>query len=243
MGSASTARIVSNVLRQCPEARATLLYGSAARGEATEKSDVDVLVITAEPCRVELGPPYSVLVVTLEEWLKAPARFRAEVLREAVVLYASRLRIRDLVAGEPWLLLRYTASSPSSRACASRIVAGLEKKGFVERVAPGVVLVPLKAAERLIEALEACGARLAASKIVLHRVATMYCGRCPYCGLGIVETDYGEARRKLREHILAAHRERLEEQAERLRMEGKGLPGGSLRGLAGYIASTVIHEC
>ena len=113
----------------------------------------------------------------------------------------------------------------------------------MERVAPGAVLVPLQAAERLIEALEACRARPASSRIVLYRVATMYCGRCPFCGLRIVEADYGEARRKLREHILAAHRERLEEQAERPRKEGKGLPEGSLRGLAGYIASMNIIEC
>ncbi len=243
MDSASATNLAGMVLSLCPGAQAVLLYGSAARGEATEKSDVDVLVISSEPCRVELGPPYSVVLLTLEEWLGAPETFRAEVLRDALVLYASGLRLRDLVAGEPWLLVRYTAPAPSSRACVSRAVAELEKKGFVERVAPGTVLAPLKAVDKLFEVIEGCGARISSSRTIVYRVTRMYCGRCPYCGARIVEVDYEEAKKRLREHLLVAHRDRVEEVAEKLRREGKGLPGGSLRGLAGYLASLAISEC
>ena len=241
--TASIAGVVVEILRQCPKARAVLLYGSAARGEASEKSDVDILVISSEPCRAGLGPPYSVLVLSPEEWLKAPERFRAELLRDALVLYASGLRLRDLVAGKPWLLIRYTASAPSSRACASRAVVGLEKKGLVERVARGTVLAPLKVVDKLVEVLEACGAKVVSSRTIVYRLTRMYCGRCPYCGTRVVEADYGEAKKRLREHLLAVHRDRLEEQAEKLKKEGKGLPGGGLRGLAGFIASLVIAEC
>ena len=71
----------------------------------------------------------------------------------------------------------------------------------------------------------------------------MWCGRCPYCGMEIVEVDYEEAKRRLREHLLTTHMDRLREQAEKLQREGRGLPGGSLRGLAGYLASLLIQEC
>lgn len=59
----------------------------------------------------------------------------------------------------------------------------------------------------------------------------------------MVEAGYEEAKKRLREHLLVVHRDRLEEQAERLKKEGKGLPGGGLRGLAGYIASMSVDEC
>jgi len=243
MACGSSASLVEEVLRQCPAARAVLLYGSAARGEATGKSDVDILVLAAEPCRVELEPPCSVLVLTLGEWLQAREGFVGEVLRDALVLHVSGIRLRELAAAEPWLLLRYTASSPSARACASRAVARLEERGLVERVAPGVVLAPGRLAGRLLEELSRCGARTVSSRTVLYRLRRLYCGRCHYCGHEVVEASYEEAKRALREHLLQAHRDRLVEQAERLQGQGKGLPGGGLRGLAGFIAALLVREC
>ncbi len=243
MGCGSAADMVREVLEQCPGARAVMLYGSAARGEATGKSDVDVLVLASEPCSVELEPPCSVLVLTLEEWLNARPEFRAEVLLDALVLHASGIRLRVLAAGEPWLLVRYTAPSPRARACASKAVARLAKRGLVERVSPGTAMTPLRVASRLLEALQGCGASIASSRIVIYRVARLYCGRCPYCGMEVVEAGYEEAKKRLREHLLTAHMDRLREQAEKLEREGQGIPGGGLKGLAGYIASQAVREC
>ena len=71
----------------------------------------------------------------------------------------------------------------------------------------------------------------------------MYCGRCPYCSLEVRGEGYREAKRRLKEHLLVVHREKLEEQIERLIREGSGVPGGGLEGFAGFIASLVVGEC
>ncbi len=241
--SGSPASVAGEVLRQCPSARAVLLYGSAARGEATGKSDVDILVLAGERCSVELGPPYSILVLTLEEWLGAREEFRREVLRDALVLYAEGIRLRELTAAEPWLLVSYTAKTPAARACASRAVARLEERGLLEKVARGVILAPDRLAARLLEALEDCGATIASSRTVLYRPRRLYCGRCPYCGHEVVAATREEAKKLLRKHLLHAHMDRLEEQARSLRGQGKKLPGGSLRGLAGFTAAYLVKEC
>ena len=57
MACGSSASIVEEVLKQCPRVRAVLLYGSAARGETTSRSDIDILVLAGERCSVELEPP------------------------------------------------------------------------------------------------------------------------------------------------------------------------------------------
>ncbi len=243
MESGSPASVAGEVLQRCPSARAVRLYGSAARGEATGKSDVDLLVLAGERCRVELGPPYSILVLTLEEWLGAGEEFRREVLRDALILYAEGIRLRELTAAEPWLLVSYTARTPAARACASRAVARLEERGLLERVARGVILAPERLAAMLLEALGGCGATAASSRTVLYRPRRIYCGRCPYCGHEVAAATREEAKKLLREHLLQAHRDMVEEEARSLRERGKKLPGGSLRGLAGFTAAYLVKEC
>ena len=238
-----SAKIVEEVLAQCPEAKVILIYGSAARGEARADSDIDVLVTAEARCRVELGSPYSVVVLTMDEWFRVGEEFRWEVLRDAILAYARGVRLRDLVVGEPWLLVHYTSSNPQARSCASRLTSSLSRRGLLEKVAPGVVLAPQRAARIVLEGLEACGARVAGSRAVLYRVWRGFCGYCPYCGFEVVGGDYEVVKRGLREHLLGDHRDIVVDRAERLRREGKGLPGGSLKGLAGYMASMLVREC
>ena len=66
-------------------------------------------------------------------------------------------------------------------------------------------------------------------------------GKCPYCGVEVAGAGYEEVKKALREHILAVHRDVLEQLAEKQRRRGRGLPGRSLRGLAGYLASLAVE--
>ena len=119
----------------------------------------------------------------------------------------------------------------------------LEERGLVERIARGTILVPERLAGRLLEAVESCGAAAASSRIVLYKLSHLYCGRCPYCGYEVVAVRREEAKRLLREHLLYMHREQLDEEARRLRERGKKLPGGGIRGLAGFTAAYLVEEC
>ena len=79
-----------------------ILFGSYARGEATERSDIDLLIIQpsnlprykrSTPIRLalkELFPSKDIVVYTpeeVEEWKSASTSFIASVLREGRVLY------------------------------------------------------------------------------------------------------------------------------------------------------------
>ena len=79
-----------------------ILFGSYARGDATEYSDIDILVIQhsdlprhkrATPIRLALRgffPSKDIVVYTpeeVEEWKSASTSFIASVLREGRVLY------------------------------------------------------------------------------------------------------------------------------------------------------------
>jgi len=82
-----------------------ILFGSYARGEATEESDIDILIIQASdlprykrstPIRLALRglfPSKDIVIYTpeeVEEWKSASTSFIASVLREGRILYEKK---------------------------------------------------------------------------------------------------------------------------------------------------------
>ncbi len=93
--------IVKRILR-VTQPEKIILFGSYARGEADENSDVDILIIQdsnlprykrSTPIRLALMglfPSKDILVYTpkeVEEWKSASTSFIASVLREGKILY------------------------------------------------------------------------------------------------------------------------------------------------------------
>lgn len=93
--------IVGRILR-VTQPEKIILFGSYARGEATEKSDIDIFIIQdsdlprykrSTPIRLALRglfPSKDIIVYTpaeVEEWKSASTSFIASVLREGKILY------------------------------------------------------------------------------------------------------------------------------------------------------------
>lgn len=99
------AKRVSRILADAvPSIQAVVLFGSVARGDATESSDIDLLVLASDPelvpskLRSSLPPKYrdqrlSLLVYTVEEFMghyREGALFIAHVLKEGRAIHDPR---------------------------------------------------------------------------------------------------------------------------------------------------------
>ncbi|MBI4702590.1 MAG: nucleotidyltransferase domain-containing protein [Deltaproteobacteria bacterium] len=132
--SAAVARLVDLLVREY-EPRKIVLFGSVARGEAGESSDIDLLIIkdtTATPeqrwmevgalaLRLGLRIPVEPVVLTPEELLEQKARRHPmiqDILRHGRVIHDDG---RDPVNG--YLLTRPTAAKPHAVVPAARAAA------------------------------------------------------------------------------------------------------------------------
>ena len=134
--------------------------------------------------------------------------------RRPLVLYAERVRLRELVAAEPWLLVSYTAETP---------------------VARGVVLVPGRLAARLLDALGACGTSVASSRTVLYRLRRLYCGHEVVAATREEEAAQGAPPPGAQGQAGGAGPEP--------QGAGQEATRGSLRGLASFTAAYLVKEC
>ena len=98
---AALSEIKQRLLATC-EIKALVLYGSLARGQADEESDVDLLVVTARPLtrlerheitnvvfevNLQHGTNFSTLVVDLESWetgIISVLPIRDEIIRDGI---------------------------------------------------------------------------------------------------------------------------------------------------------------
>ncbi|RLG81064.1 MAG: hypothetical protein DRO09_02360 [Thermoprotei archaeon] len=123
---------------KCSGVLACILYGSLARLEFGERSDIDVLFIVedrkaGESIRREIvgrEPYITPLIMTLEEWLEAPLEFQLEIISDGIILYASNITIKDLVNAEPYTLVKYSVKGlpPQVKNKINYLVSGAKVK-------------------------------------------------------------------------------------------------------------------
>ncbi len=242
MNSRSVDKVVKDILEACgiENVKAIILYGSAAKGTARETSDIDLLVLVEKPCTLTLEPPYSIVVNTMDEWSKLKNEFRMEILRDGIILYSSKLAVRSILNGKPWLLIKYGGETSGIRQCIKNNLRKLYKRMPIEKIAPGVILVPYGlVSSKVLEAILSCKGDINTRFVVYRQVDTYY-ATCPYCGYTIA--GYKEyVKKEIKKHLLATHKDRLQQIKDKLVSEKKGIPGGNINGVAGWLASHLIH--
>ncbi|MCD6488274.1 MAG: nucleotidyltransferase domain-containing protein [Desulfurococcales archaeon] len=243
MVSGSVDNVVDSILQACGEdnVRAVIVYGSVARGEARTTSDVDVLVLVDKPCNPVLPPPYTIMVTTLEEWIRVRGEFQMEVFRDGLILYARNIGFRKLLNKRPWVLIRYSGREPAIRQCIKNAVAKLVKKMPIEKIAPAVIMAPYGiVSNRVLGAILSCNGDVK-TLLIAYREIDVYYAVCPYCGYTVAGYER-YVKREMKKHLLTMHRDRLKEIINRLVTSKKGVPGGNINGVAGWLTSYLINK-
>lgn len=173
--------VLTDEVAETSGATGLVLFGSYARGEYGRKSDVDLLLLLADPelrrrfldfageLESEYQLPMHLALLVADP--RRPEELGADLLHaiwsDGVVLYADAaalalLQPRDLV---PWELIRFTGKrlSAAKRVDLSRRLYGRgERRGLVVppglALAPGVVLLPPTQAQKVKDALDEIGA-------------------------------------------------------------------------------------
>ena len=89
-------KFVENILKENPETKSILLYGSHVTGEYDEKSDLDILIISPNEKKPMksiklLKQDVTLSVYSLVGWRKASYEFKESVAKNHVVLYGTGL--------------------------------------------------------------------------------------------------------------------------------------------------------
>ncbi|MCK4327058.1 MAG: nucleotidyltransferase domain-containing protein [Candidatus Diapherotrites archaeon] len=89
-------KFVEKTLKENPETKSIILYGSHVTGEYDEKSDLDILIISPnkkKPMKAirSLKKDVTLGVYSLAEWRKASKEFKESVAKNHVVLYGTGL--------------------------------------------------------------------------------------------------------------------------------------------------------
>ncbi len=160
---------------KCGGVLASILYGSLARLEFSERGDIDVLFIVKDKKTNEcLGkeltgkePCITPLILTLDEWYELREEFKLEVLNDGILLYASGLSIKDLLQSKPYILIKYSMKNltPAGKSRVTYLTSGarikrrngkyyrskslLEKVGGI-KLAETLILIPYKDSEEFL---------------------------------------------------------------------------------------------
>ena len=167
---------------------AVILYGSMVRGEASPKSDIDIMVIPIKKDdpdvlrqklmgifrRIEdeynLQPSFSLLIYSGEE----DPYFIWETIKDGVVLYCKpEITIQAPENIIPYALISYTYTGLKEKEkkqirrhlFSSKKSPMIDKNNKMEYIAPGVLLLPLNKAKQVTELFETMNIKYSLLKV------------------------------------------------------------------------------
>jgi len=153
---------------------ALILYGSTVRGDASGKSDIDILVI---PLKKELAGTLEKVINDLlrdiEERFKLEINFSSmiydgtedpyfiwETLKDGAVIYCRPEMVLPAIdTTKPYALIsyRFAGLDESKKKRIQRFLyesksgMGIEKRNRMEYIAPGVIIVPIGKSKRIVD--------------------------------------------------------------------------------------------
>jgi len=160
---------IAKVLSAIEDVKAVVLYGSFARGEATSRSDIDLLILTTEnktgkqvqeeiiKLETETGRNMQPTIRTLVELQKTDSGLLQNIFQEGKVLYlreVADIPSAILLQQKPYLVYTFQLNSLSQKEKArfnrqlyEQIRKGYRYKGLLhelggQKFSPGCVLVP-----------------------------------------------------------------------------------------------------
>lgn len=160
------------------EVGALILYGSIVRGEASPKSDIDILIVPVKKEETEtlkvqlmeilkgieeeykLENSFSLMIYTGEE----DSYFLWEMIKDGVVLYSKpEMAIHSVQDIMPYALISYTyrGLKENDKKRIQRFLfeskkgASIDRNNKMEYIAPGVILLPLGKSKRVTQFFDA----------------------------------------------------------------------------------------
>lgn len=160
---------IAKALSAIEDVKAVVLYGSFARGEATSRSDIDLLILTTEKktsrevqdkiieLETETGRNMQPTIRTVEELQKTDTGLLQNIFQEGKVLYlreAADIPSAILLQQKPFLVYTFQLNSLSQKEKArfnrqlyERTKKGYKYKGLLQelggqKLSAGCILVP-----------------------------------------------------------------------------------------------------
>ena len=181
---------VKEQLSKIPECGAVIIYGSMIRGDASVKSDIDILLVpVSQKDRNLLRKRSSKILSDIESEFKLKNTFSIniykgsedsyflwEAAKDGAVLYSKpEMILNDPEAIKPYALISYTFMGLSDKIkkriqrflFESKTGIEIDKQNRMEYIAPGVILISIDRSKKTIELFDESGIEYSLVKVWL----------------------------------------------------------------------------